>query len=137
MTCKEPVEIGNSSLLVVDDCAIMRQSLKQILCRAGFQSLTLCADGEQAWRLLAEGRETKQPCFDLILSDIEMPRMDGLRLTDKIKEDAFLRRTPVVLFSSRCDAKGEANKRLSPADAEVRKFEYKKLIAAITMCLHQ
>jgi signal transduction histidine kinase/HAMP domain-containing protein len=87
--------------------------------------------------VLGEGRETKQPCFDLILSDIEMPRMDGLRLTDKIKEDAFLRRTPVVLFSSRCDAKGEANKRLSPADAEVRKFEYKNLIAAITMCLHQ
>jgi two-component system chemotaxis sensor kinase CheA len=67
--------------------------LKNILESSGYQ-VTTTIDGMEAWNLL------KQENFDLVVSDVEMPRMDGFELTTTIRQDEKLSSLPVVLVTS-------------------------------------
>ncbi len=69
--------------------------------------MTAAINGREAWDILCRIRDTVQagdkPLLDLlhiVISDIEMPAMDGHSLTKRIKEDTVLRQLPVILFSS-------------------------------------
>ncbi|MBD3234619.1 MAG: response regulator [candidate division Zixibacteria bacterium] len=66
------------SILVVDDESMMRSLLKSILLREGYQ-VALAEDGHQALEMLEAGE------FDLVLSDIKMPKMDGFELLKAVK----------------------------------------------------
>lgn len=111
----------NSRIMVVDDSSFVRTTLTKRLEEAGLSNLTVCNDGQHAWDTLESQRDHEDGPCDLVLSDIEMPRMDGLHLTSKIKKDPKLNQIPVVLFSSlitpdnarKCEAVG--------ADAQVSK----------------
>lgn len=94
------------TILMADDSAPIRNTIAKALNKAGFAVIkTTC--GREAWDELqkiqkksaAEGKELKE-YVNLIISDIEMPEMDGHALTRKIKEDQVLRKIPVILFSS-------------------------------------
>jgi two-component system chemotaxis sensor kinase CheA len=80
-------------ILVADDALTTRSAMKAILEIAGFTVLP-AADGEEALGLL---RQT--PC-QLVVSDVQMPRMDGLTLARSIKSDPQLASTPVILVTS-------------------------------------
>jgi two-component system chemotaxis sensor kinase CheA len=82
-----------ASVLVVDDSAVTRTLEKGILEAAGYRVL-VAPDGVAALDLL--GRE---PC-DLVVTDVEMPRMDGFALTAQVRADDRLRDLPVVLVTS-------------------------------------
>jgi len=69
----------NVNTLVVDDERSMRDLLKQILEKEGYR-VTLAAGGEEALSMLGEKR------FDIMLSDLRMPRMDGFTLLKKVKQ---------------------------------------------------
>ena len=84
---------GPATVLVVDDSAVTRTLEKSILEAAGYQ-VRVAPDGAAALDLL--GRE---PC-DLVVTDIEMPRLDGLALTARVRADERLRDLPVVLVTS-------------------------------------
>jgi len=91
---------------IADDSASIRQVLIQNLTKADFE-VQAAGNGEQALqRLLAlkgEAQETGRPItdwVDVVVSDVEMPRMDGYTLTRNIKEDPVLKVLPVILFSS-------------------------------------
>jgi two-component system, chemotaxis family, sensor kinase CheA len=81
-------------ILVVDDALTVRELQRSILERADF-SVRVASDGAQALLLLAD-----EPC-DLVLTDIEMPNMDGFALTEAIRADADLANLPVLILSSR------------------------------------
>ena len=81
-------------LLVVDDSITTRALMKGILESAGFQ-VTSVVDGLQAWQLL----ETVD--VDAVVSDIDMPRMNGFELTDRIRKSSKLKDLPVVLVTAR------------------------------------
>jgi len=81
-------------LLVVDDSLTTRTLMKSILEAAGYE-IRIAVDGEQAWRLLAE-----EPA-DLVVTDVEMPRMDGFQLTAAIRGSERLAELPVVLLTAR------------------------------------
>jgi two-component system chemotaxis sensor kinase CheA len=81
-------------VLVVDDALTIRELQRSILERAGYEVLT-AADGGEALRVLAE-----RPA-DLVLTDIEMPRMDGFALTEAIRDSSELAATPVLILTSR------------------------------------
>lgn len=81
-------------LLVVEDSLTTRTLMKSILEAAGYE-VSLAVDGEQAWRLLEE-----KP-VDLVVTDVEMPRMDGFQLTAAIRGSEPLANLPVVLVTSR------------------------------------
>jgi two-component system, chemotaxis family, chemotaxis protein CheV len=121
----------NARILLVDDSSFVRSNLIKRLNEAGLTNLIVCNDGQHAWDTIEAQRGQKDGPCDLILSDIEMPRMDGLHLTSKIKNDPQLKHIPVVLFSSlitpdnikKCQAVG--------ADAQVSKPNGEEMIRII------
>lgn len=82
-----------SRLLVVEDSVTSRGLLKTILESAGHE-VTTATDGMAGWEQL------KQSAFDLVVSDIEMPRLDGFALTERIRNDRNLRDLPIVLVTA-------------------------------------
>ncbi len=82
-------------VLVVDDSVTTRQLERSILEAAGY-AVHVARDGQEAWEQLAEG-ET----FDLIVSDVEMPRLDGFQLVARVRASARTARLPVVLVTAR------------------------------------
>jgi two-component system chemotaxis sensor kinase CheA len=81
-------------VLVVDDALMVRELQRSILQRAGFD-VSLASDGSQALARLAE-----EPS-DLVLTDVEMPVMDGFALTEAIRARPALANIPVLILSSR------------------------------------
>ncbi len=80
-------------ILVVDDSITTRTMEKNLLEAEGFQ-VRVAVDGVEAWTLL------KSESFDLVLSDVDMPRMDGFELTARIRADRKLSDLPVVLVTA-------------------------------------
>ena len=92
-----PIERSSTqrrSILVVDDALTIRELQRSILERAGFD-VRVATDGNHALSALAE-----QPS-DLVLTDIEMPNMDGFALTEAIRAHPTLANIPVLILSSR------------------------------------
>jgi chemosensory pili system protein ChpA (sensor histidine kinase/response regulator) len=81
-------------VLVVDDSITVRRVTQRLLQREGYR-VVLAADGLQALERLQEERPT------VVLSDIEMPRMDGFDLARNIRSDAALRDLPIIMITSR------------------------------------
>jgi two-component system chemotaxis response regulator CheV len=89
-------------ILVVDDSAVARKQVVRALAGIGVECET-ASDGQDALerleRLAAEGRDLST-WFDMIISDIEMPRMDGYMFTAALRARPALRNTYVLLHSS-------------------------------------
>jgi two-component system chemotaxis sensor kinase CheA len=85
-------------VLVVDDSPFFRNMLSPLLVAAGCQ-VTTAGDGADALRLRDEGH-----AFDLIISDIDMPRMDGLTLAQEVRKDPAWQATPMIALSGRANA---------------------------------
>ena len=81
-------------VLVVDDSITVRRVTQRLLAREGYR-VALAADGLQALERLADELPT------VVLSDIEMPRMDGFDLARNIRGDARLAHLPIVMITSR------------------------------------
>jgi len=88
-----PAPEVSHQILVAEDSITSRMLLKAILETAG-HTVTTAVDGAQAWELLH-----RQP-FDLLVSDVEMPRLDGFGLTTKLRADAALAELPVILVTT-------------------------------------
>lgn len=80
-------------ILVVDDALTTRVQIRRILESQGY-AVVLAVDGEDAWTKLASGR------FDAVVSDVEMPRLDGLGLTRRIRLEPRFGALPVILVTS-------------------------------------
>ncbi|KEI16085.1 chemotaxis protein [Clostridium haemolyticum] len=95
---------SNIKLILADDSALIRKLLKDTLTKAGFKNLRVFNDGKQALNYLYDLSKSKKEKFiedvHLLITDIEMPQMDGHTLTRKIKEHPILHKLPVVIFSS-------------------------------------
>ncbi|MEX0644543.1 MAG: response regulator, partial [Parvularculaceae bacterium] len=114
------------SILVVDDSITTRTLEKSVLEASGYH-VRLSVDGADALRQL------RQKTADLVISDIEMPNLDGFALVKAMKEDEALSRIPVILVTSRND---DADKRRGldvGADAYVvkQRFDQAELLSII------
>ena len=94
------------TLLVVDDSAFIRKLIEGTLRTAGYNVLA-AKDGADAYEMLQEfelvAEEENLPVSDLVsmvISDVEMPRMDGLHLVKRLREGKVYRTTPILMFSS-------------------------------------
>lgn len=127
-------------VVLADDSALIRRLLKETLTKAGFRNLKIFDDGQQALDFFTGLAKAKGENFtndaQLLITDIEMPQMDGLTLTRKIKEHEILRKLPVVIFSSLITSelrhKGESVK----ADAQLSKPEVSELVETIDKLLN-
>ena len=90
----EPAQVAAPLILVVDDSLTVRRVTQRLLTREGFR-VVLAKDGIEALERLAEERP------HVVLSDIEMPRMDGFDLARNIRGDARLSDMPIIMITSR------------------------------------
>ncbi len=131
--------VGDESITVLfaDDSSVARGQIRRTLEEMGIKYIS-AVNGRDAWEKLDEiatrmeeqGGEVKKQ-VQLILTDIEMPEMDGYVLTRKLKEDDRFREIPVIMHSS---LSAEANQNLGEgmgADAYVAKFEPRELATAL------
>jgi CheY-like chemotaxis protein/HPt (histidine-containing phosphotransfer) domain-containing protein len=105
------------TILVVDDAATVREMQRSILEDAGYRVRT-ASDGAEALALLSEARS------DLVVADVEMPRLDGFALTEAIRAEPSLAAIPVIILTSRSS---EADRRRgldSGADAYMVKSTF-------------
>ena len=86
-------------ILVADDSAFIRLQICNSLRGAGY-AVEEATNGEEAWHYLAAALERGEFDIDAVITDVEMPQMDGLRLVTLIREQAALARLPVYVFSS-------------------------------------
>ncbi|HML17245.1 MAG TPA: chemotaxis protein CheW [Bryobacteraceae bacterium] len=86
---------AGATILFAEDSTFFREYTTRLLEDAGY-GVKAAADGEEAWDLLQKDAAE----IRLVLSDVEMPRLDGLELTRKIRADGRLAHLPVILLSS-------------------------------------
>jgi len=115
--------------LIADDSALIREMIHDMLSQAGFR-VERTTNGKDCWNRLEEIKRMsiseKRPITDyveVIVSDIEMPMMDGHHLTKRIKEDPVLKDLPVILFSSLITDKLRHRGEAVGADDQVSKPE--------------
>src|SRR5690606_32678128 len=113
-------------LLVVDDSVTTRSLEKSILEAAGYQ-VEVAVDGLDAWQLLQERGA------DLVVADVEMPRMDGFALCEAIRGSRRLRNLPVVLVTALASDADRARGLEAGADAYLPKgtFDQSQLLEAV------
>lgn len=128
-------ERSNIKLVLADDSPLIRRLLKETLTKAGFRNLRIFDDGQQALEYLLQLKQEKGENFvedvHLMITDIEMPQLDGLTLTRKVKEDPILNKLPIIIFSSlitkELKHKGESVR----ANAQLSKPEVEELVGTI------
>jgi two-component system chemotaxis response regulator CheY len=86
-------------VLVVDDMAAMRHVMINMLRHVGFEHLDEAVDGFQALGML------KNASYDLVITDLNMPKMDGQQLLKSIRNDQKLKDTPVIMVTCENDKK--------------------------------
>jgi len=127
-------------LVLADDSALIRRLLKDTLTKAGFKNLRIFDDGKQALDFFKGLVEEKGEAFNkyaqILITDIEMPQMDGLTLTRMIKEDVVLKKLPVVIFSSLITSELKHKGESVGADAQLSKPEISELVDTIDKLLN-
>jgi len=132
------------TVLHADDSGNVRNVVKRLLEESGRFRVIQSSNGEEAWNILArlrrEAEETGDAIagkVDAVISDIEMPRMDGLTLCRKIKEDPLLKTLPVALFSSLITGTLEHRGESVGADAQFAKPDLQVLSERVLDLIHQ
>lgn len=127
-------ERSDAKIVVAEDSPLLSRLITDCLHRSGYVNLTVCADGQEAWEVLrgykAQGGNIFDYC-DCIITDIEMPRMDGHRLTKLVKEDDTLKALPLIIFSSLVNEEMRRKGEALGANAQLSKPEIGELVNAI------
>lgn len=120
-------------ILIVDDSMMLSGLIAKSLKKAGYKNLIIKNNGKEAWDYLnkIDDKSNLNEFVRIVITDIEMPIMDGITLCENIKKSRVLNSLPVILFSSianetmakKCDEAG--------ADAVLSKPEIDKLVTII------
>ena len=124
---------NESPILIAEDSALLSKMIVNCLEQAGYTNLITTDNGQECWdklqEYLAEGDiDDKVSC---IITDIEMPQMDGHRLTKLVKENEALKHIPLIIFSSLVNAEMRRKGEQLGADAQLSKPEIGQLVGAI------
>lgn len=132
-------ERSEDPILVAEDSPLLSSLITDCLRKAGYDKLTVTYNGQEAWDKLQEFRDKGQ-IYDkvrCVITDIEMPLMDGHRLTKLIKSDNELKNIPVVIFSSLVNEEMRRKGEQLGADAQLTKPEIGNLVEAIDKLLDE
>ena len=107
--------------------------IRDALERAGYTNLTLKANGQEAWDTIMTLKKNNgvQYGIKLLITDIEMPVMDGHRLVRLMREDDELKNIPIVIFSSLINEEMKRKGEYLGANAQVSKPEIGNLVHII------
>ena len=125
---------SNKPILLAEDSMLMSRMIVEALKRGGYENLVITDNGQEAWNYLMEAKAAGDPIENhvtCVVTDIEMPQMDGHRLTKLIKGDPALNRIPVILFSSLINEEMRRKGLEIGASAQLSKPEIAELVTYI------
>lgn len=129
----------DSPILIAEDSPLLSKLITDCLKKSGYTNLIVTMNGQEAWDKLTEFQRNGTALEDVhcVITDIEMPLMDGHRLTKLIKEDDELKKIPVVIFSSLVNEEMRRKGEALGADAQLTKPEIGHLVEAIDRLINQ
>ena len=127
------------SILLAEDSLLLTKMIKDSLIRAGYANIKNFNNGKEAWEYLLSVKD--EPDFDdqaaLLITDIEMPEMDGHRLTKLVKDDPIMKRIPIIIFSSLINAEMRIKGKQLGADEQLSKPEIGRLVQVMDKLLEE
>lgn len=120
------VKRSTKRILTADDSGVIRSLVKNTLQDAGYNDITITINGKEAWDTLNQYHN-----YDLIITDIEMPQLDGLHFTKLIKENDTFKNLPVIIFSSIISDDNRNKGEQVGADDQIAKPEIGRLIQTV------
>ena len=126
-------ERSTSPIWVAEDSILLTKMIQTALVRAGYENVTMFPNGRELWDALCqlEGSDDLESQVALIITDLEMPEMDGHRLTKLIKTSPKFRSLPVVIFSSLITEEMRRKGKEVGADEQLSKPEIGHLIGIL------
>jgi len=125
-------------IVIVEDSVFLMKMILQAIDMAGFTNVTSFDNGQDAWEYLDNARKECQKTLTpiekkvaIVITDIEMPRMDGHHLTMLVKSDDILKKVPVLVFSSLIDEAQKAHGKNIGVDAHLSKPQIGNLISTV------
>lgn len=126
-------------IILAEDSILLTNMIKESLVRAGYTKIKDFNNGKEAWDFLNQIKDA--PDFDeqasLMITDIEMPEMDGHRLTKLVKEDEKMKRIPIIIFSSLINEEMRRKGRALGADEQLSKPEIGRLVEVMDYLLER
>ena len=131
-------ERSEKPIVIVEDSVFLKKMILQALDMAGYTTVTSFDNGQDAWEYLEKTRDMCKASsipieskISIIITDIEMPRMDGHHLTKLVKGDDILRKLPVLVFSSLIDEAQQSHGERIGVDAHLSKPQIGKLVSTL------
>lgn len=121
-------------VLIAEDSPLLERMIIESLEKSGYVNVICMSNGKEAWDKLNEFKATGRPISEMVsivITDIEMPQMDGHRLTKLIKEDDVLKELPVIIFSSLINEEMRLKGAQVGATAQISKPEINLLVTLI------
>lgn len=135
------VDRENVPIVVAEDSALLRKMLMEALHTSGYRNLIIKSNGEEAWEYISKKKEylggNVVSSVACLITDIEMPKMDGHRLTKLVKSDAILKDIPVIIFSSLIDENMEKKCLEVGADAQLSKPDIGDLVGIVDVMVNR
>ncbi|MEG1366332.1 MAG: chemotaxis protein [Oscillospiraceae bacterium] len=125
---------SDKTILIAEDSMLLSRMIIEALHRSGYVNTVKTDNGQEAWDYLNEAKISGDPIKEhvaLLVTDIEMPQMDGHRLTKLVKSDNILKEIPVILFSSLINEEMRIKGKDLGADAQISKPEIANLVTLI------
>lgn len=126
-------ERNSVPILIAEDSALLSKLIVDCLHKSGYSNVTLACNGKEAWDKMVEYKRSGhvESSVGCVITDIEMPQMDGHRLTKLIRDDDAFKNVPVVIFSSLVNEEMRRKGELLGADAQLSKPEIGTLVQCI------
>ncbi|MCI8527413.1 MAG: chemotaxis protein CheV [Oscillospiraceae bacterium] len=130
---------SNAPIMIAEDSPLLSKLITDCLRKAGYTKLIINSNGQEAWDKMCQ--YYKEGALDdkvhMVITDIEMPLMDGHRLTKLIKDNEEMKHIPVVIFSSLVNEEMRRKGEMLGANAQLTKPEIGKLVSAIDQLMDE
>ena len=129
---------NETPIVLAEDSILLTKMIRESLKKAGYINLKEFNNGQEAWEYLSSLKDNADSIkseASLIITDIEMPKMDGHRLTKLVKSDDILKNIPVIIFSSLINPEMQIKGKQVGADEQLSKPEIGHLVEVIDQLL--
>lgn len=124
---------NETPIVMAEDSVLLSRLIEDSLRHAGYSNIQKFNNGQEAWDFLSKIQSEKEldEKAGLIITDIEMPSMDGHRLTKLVKSNEMLKRIPLIIFSSMINEEMHIKGKQLGADEQLAKPEIKHLVEIV------
>lgn len=126
-------ERNSVPIIIAEDSLLLNKLISDSLRKAGYDNVVRCENGQEAWNVIQDCKKmgNLEEHFQLLITDIEMPIMDGHHLLKLIREDPQTADIPVIIFSSLINEEMRRKGQALGANAQLSKPEIGNLVTQI------